>query len=141
MLRCTIVNMIVGMAMPLPGTVHAANDPADAGWHQCLDTPAHASTAGQVRCTVDATRGYDRRMNRAYAALIAALDPVPRERLRIAQRAWIAFRDAEARSRSAFHATRRGTMYVPMEAAAAMAIVRDRALQLESMLRVARIEG
>jgi uncharacterized protein YecT (DUF1311 family) len=85
-------------------------------------------------------RSYDRRMNAAYAALLRRLQPKAAEQLRRSQRAWLAFRDSEAAARQAIYATRQGTMYVPMEADAAVTIVGDRALLLERYLRVLSIE-
>jgi len=80
-------------------------------------------------------------MNIAYTALMRALPAPAAQRLRVAQRAWLAFRSAEADARTALYATRSGTMYVPMAAGSATNVVRDRALQLETYLRVMRIEG
>jgi uncharacterized protein YecT (DUF1311 family) len=62
-------------------------------------------------------------------------------RLRAAQRAWLAFRSADEAARGALYETRQGTMYVPMQAADATHVVRDRALQLEALLRVMAIDG
>ncbi|MBZ9758729.1 DUF1311 domain-containing protein [Mesorhizobium sp. ESP6-5] len=62
------------------------------------------------------------------------------QNLRLSQRAWLAFRDSEAKTRGALYETRQGTMYVPMQAADATNIIRDRALQLEGYVRVMAIE-
>jgi uncharacterized protein YecT (DUF1311 family) len=79
-------------------------------------------------------------MNLAYAALLRRLSAPAAQSLRQSQRAWITFRDAEDRARNALYATRRGTMYVPMEAAAGTILTRDRALQLEGYARILSIE-
>jgi uncharacterized protein YecT (DUF1311 family) len=83
---------------------------------------------------------YDHRLNAAYLALLKMVPPAPARQLRKAQRKWMIFRTADANARSALYGTRHGTMYVPMQAHAETNIVRDRALQLESYLRVMRIE-
>jgi uncharacterized protein YecT (DUF1311 family) len=119
----------------------AAADPDATALSRCLQHPTHQSTAGQTQCEADAARSYDRRMNAAYAALLRGLPADPAQQLRHSQRAWLAFRDAEAKARNSFYATRQGTIYVPMQAAAATALVRDRTLQLEAMLRVLKIDG
>jgi uncharacterized protein YecT (DUF1311 family) len=116
-------------------------DPTATALSRCLARADHASTAGQTECEGQAAAAYDRRMNAAYAALLRALPAEAGAQLRQSQRAWLLFRDAEGRARSALFATRQGTMYVPMEASAATDIVRDRALQLESALRVMRIDA
>lgn len=83
---------------------------------------------------------YDRRLNAAYATLMRELPMAAAQRLRASQRAWLSFRDSEAAAREALYETRRGTIFVPMQAAAATIIVRDRAIQLETLVRVMGIE-
>ena len=85
-------------------------------------------------------RNYDRRMNAAYAALVRRLPSAAADRLRQSQRAWLAFRDAEATTRGAIYATRQGTMYVSMESDAAVTVVADRARLLERYVRTIDIE-
>ncbi len=117
-----------------------ATDATGATLARCLADPANGSTAGQTDCEAAALRDYDRRMNAAYASLIRTLSGPAAQRLRLAQRAWLAFRDGEAAARGALYGTRHGTMYVPLEASAATDVVRDRALQLERDLRVLDLE-
>jgi uncharacterized protein YecT (DUF1311 family) len=128
-------------SLPALAASAQAGDRDAAALTRCLGDAANASTAGQTDCEAAAARAYDRRMNAAYAALRHALPPAAAQQLRQSQRAWLAFRNAEAQARDAFYATRRGTMYVPMQASAATDIVRDRALQLETLLRVLRIDA
>lgn len=116
-------------------------DPTEAALQRCLDAPTGMSTAGQTECESAAWHGYDRRMNTAYTALMRHLPAAAGTRLRAAQRAWLAFRTAEDAARMALYETREGTMYVPMQAADATQVVRDRALQLEGLLRVLTVEG
>lgn len=118
----------------------ASEDRTEAALQRCLDASAAASTAGQTECEVAAARDYDRRLNIAYGQLLQRLAPPEAARLRSAQRAWLAFRTADEAARSALYETRQGTMYVPMQAAASAAVIRDRALQLETSLRVMMID-
>jgi uncharacterized protein YecT (DUF1311 family) len=106
----------------------------------CLNKPENASTAGQTECETAAAKAYDRRMNQAYASLLRRLPAPAAQQLCSAQRAWIAFRDSEQTARSALFATRSGTMYVPMQAASAVRLVRDRALTLEAYQRIVAID-
>jgi uncharacterized protein YecT (DUF1311 family) len=46
-------------------------------------------------CSSDELKRQDERLNKAYEALQKRLEPPVRDRLRLAQRAWIQFRDAE----------------------------------------------
>jgi uncharacterized protein YecT (DUF1311 family) len=115
-------------------------DATESALSRCLDDPANASTAGQTECETAARRAYDRRMNAAYATLMRKLPAQAAQRLRSSQRAWLAFRDKETIARSALYETRQGTMFVPMQAAAVTEMIRARAQQLESYVRVMAIE-
>ncbi|ATY31167.1 lysozyme inhibitor LprI family protein [Sphingomonas psychrotolerans] len=117
------------------------HDPTEAALQRCIAAPANASTAGQTECEAQASSDYDRRLNVAYTSLTRRLSAAAATRLRTAQRAWLSFRSADGEARSALYATRKGTMYVPMQAGAATNIIRDRALQLENDLRVMTIDG
>lgn len=129
--------LLVTMATPC---LAADADPIAAALDRCLADPANSATAGQTSCESQATRRYDERMNAAYRALLSMLPPVPAQRLREAQRTWLIFRSADAKAQAALYATRRGTMYVPLQAHAETVTVRDRTLQLEAYLRALRIE-
>jgi len=128
------------LAWPADLAAMPSADPTGTRLARCLEREANASTAGQTECETKALRDYDRRMNLAYAALLRRLPASAAQSLRQSQRAWITFRDAEDRARTAIHATRSGTMYVPMEAAAGTILTRDRALQLEGYARILSIE-
>jgi len=80
-----------------------AGDPVDLALQRCLDAPAGQSTAGQTTCEDTALGAYDHRMNLAYTGLMHRLPAQAASRLRDAQRAWLAFRSAEDRARSALY--------------------------------------
>lgn len=128
-------------AVASPVLAAPKTDPTETALQRCLDSPAKASTSGQVECETTAARSYDRRMNAAYATLLSALPANAAQALRQSQRAWVAFRDAEGRAIGALIATRQGTMYAPMQAGSVTALTRDRALQLESYRRIMEIES
>ncbi len=137
----TILLLVFVGAAGASSTAAMTPDLAEVALTRCLDSAAGTSTGGQSDCQAVAQRAYDRRMNAAYAMLMKRLPVDSQQRLRISQRSWLAFRDAEVRAQAAFFNTRRGTMYVPMQAAAETAITRDRALQLETWVRIAAIDG
>jgi uncharacterized protein YecT (DUF1311 family) len=130
---------LLALVPPVPAAA-AVPDPTTVALRRCLDDAAHASTAGQTQCEADAARAFDRRMNVAYATLMRKLPSAAAQRLRLAQRTWLAFRSAEADARGALYATRQGTLYVPMAAGDATNVIRDRALQLEAYAQVLRID-
>ena len=130
------------LVLALGGSAVAATakDSTETALDRCLDSPAGVSTAGMVDCYAAAAKTYDGRMNRAYAGLMKVLPQAAKAKLQTAQRQWLVFHDAERQARSALYATRQGTMYVPMQVAAESILIRDRALELESHLRVFDIE-
>jgi len=75
--------VLLGLAGPASGTDEAC---------------AEASTTAQmIDCAAARFEAADRELNQTYQALMAKLDPEQRAALRTAQRAWITFRNAEAR--------------------------------------------
>jgi uncharacterized protein YecT (DUF1311 family) len=68
-------------------------------FQQCLDSPDGQSTAGMVQCAGAELEVQDRALNAAYRTLIADLTPDQKAALQKAQRAWIAFRDADCTAR------------------------------------------
>lgn len=130
------------MTVLLPANLMASalKGPTADALDRCLNDPAHASTSGQTECEATASDDYDRRMNAAYATLMRKLPRHAAQQLRLSQRAWLAFRDSDAKARDALYETRQGTMYVPMQASDATDAIRDRALQLEGYVRVMAID-
>ncbi|WP_448663560.1 lysozyme inhibitor LprI family protein [Sphingomonas sp. CJ20] len=132
--------LVLGIAAAAPALAAERDDPTEVALRRCLEAPANVSTAAQVDCEAAAMRSYDRRMNAAYTALMRTLPAPAAARLKAAQRAWLAYRDAEVAARRGVYATQQGTMFVPMAADAAAAIVGDRARMLERYLRITRID-
>jgi uncharacterized protein YecT (DUF1311 family) len=64
----------------------------------CLDTPDGQSTAGMIACTDTEMKLQDTRLNAAYAKAMGKLNERQKTALRKAQRAWVAFRDADCAS-------------------------------------------
>lgn len=81
-------------AAGLPVAAQAAPKPVSA-LDRCLASPDGASTMGQVQCIGDAVAVQDARLNKNYAKAMAKLTPEQKDKLRAAQRAWIAFKQAD----------------------------------------------
>jgi len=77
-------------------------DPVEArytpGYQRCLDAPEGQSTYGMVACASAELKIQDARLNVAYRKAMAGLNARQKAKLLAAQRAWIAFRDAECAS-------------------------------------------
>ena len=68
-------------------------------FHACLDAPDGQSTMGTVQCIGVELKVQDAALNAAYRALVADMTPDQKAGLQKAQRAWIAFRDADCAAR------------------------------------------
>lgn len=62
---------------------------------KCLATPDGQSTYGMIDCISQELKVQDGALNAAYRKAMTELTPQEKDRLRAAQRAWIAFRDAD----------------------------------------------
>ena len=68
------------------------------GYDQCLERPEGQSTAGMIGCIGQELEIQDKALNAAYAKAMSDLNDRQKARLRTAQRAWVAFRDANCAS-------------------------------------------
>jgi len=79
-----------------------AKDPVEArytpGYQRCLDAPVGGTTLGMKECAAAELKIQDARLNAAYHKAMAELTARQKAKLVTAQRAWIAFRDAECAS-------------------------------------------
>jgi uncharacterized protein YecT (DUF1311 family) len=103
-------------------------DPLDRAFADCFwgDT----TTSAQVECAHRAGEAWDGRLNANYARLRDDLPPAGQDALRLAQRRWLAFRDAEFTALDAIYRTRQGSMYYPLRMKARYELVQGRAMEL-----------
>ncbi|WP_306131110.1 lysozyme inhibitor LprI family protein [Roseovarius sp. MMSF_3350] len=105
--------------------------------NQCQTQPGGGSTIGIVACVQAETAAWDGFLNREYKATRAQVDqfdtghPPVSEALLTAQRAWIAFRDAECSL--AYERNRGGTIRSVAAASCLMRMTAQRALELRDM--------
>lgn len=95
-------------------------------------TGRNPSTHGQLDCIGKAAKEWDAELNRAYRELTAQLNAAEKSALLAAQKAWLVYRDEEYKAIDRIYGKMEGTMYQPMRAWRAMAVVRARALELAS---------
>ncbi|KTS25799.1 DUF1311 domain-containing protein [Pantoea sp. SGAir0180] len=102
----------------------------DVTLNQCLNQAD--TTLALMQCQDTATQQWDAEMNAQYSALMKKLSGEPREKLRIAQRAWLRYREAWlAVSRSQLNT--QGTLGPVALATQSTALVRNQTLQLQSL--------
>lgn len=110
--------------------------PIDARMAAC--TESNPSTHGESRCFAAAEKEWDTELNRLWRELLSGSTAEEKSRLLAAQRAWIAFRDAEFQAIDTIYASREGTMFVPMRAHRRMDLVRGRTRELAAYVRLPR---
>ncbi len=83
-----------------PAASQAAEPKYTPAYDRCLASPEGQSTIGMIQCAAAELKVQDARLNRAYQDAMKRLD-LPRQKTALtkAQRAWIAFRDADCASR------------------------------------------
>ena len=69
------------------------------GFNKCLESPDGQSTAGMVQCAGAELEVQDKALNAAYRDLSSGMNARQKANLVKAQRAWIAFRDADCGAR------------------------------------------
>lgn len=88
--------LLIAALLVLPAAAQAAA--SKSALDRCLDSPAGGSTMGQIQCIGDAVAIQDARLNKTYAKTMKSLNPEQQAKLRAAQRAWIAFKQADCQS-------------------------------------------
>jgi uncharacterized protein YecT (DUF1311 family) len=107
-------------------------DPIDRAMEAAM--AKNSSTAGMVTAIDEAMKQWDQKLNTCYKALSKELPAAEWKELVTAQRAWIAFRDAQIKAMDATFDRMEGTMWIPIRAEMAMNLTRQRAQFLENML-------
>lgn len=79
-------------ATTMPLAVHAQEINLTKQFSVCMDK-AEGVTQNMVECIDAETKRQDARLNKAYKALVADLNPERKKQLLEAQRAWLKFRD------------------------------------------------
>jgi len=99
---------------------------------ECLDNSENQSTYGMMACIDTAYVAWDNELNTIYNLLMTVLTPEEKEKLKTAQRNWIAFRDAESEFIGTYSFDLGGSMYRVSANYRVMELVRIRVLQLQS---------
>jgi uncharacterized protein YecT (DUF1311 family) len=115
--------------------------PIDQSLEQCLSLEENMTTAGMERCTYEATQQWDKELNKTYKALMSKLDAESQDKLRSAQRAWVAYKELELNNmasiyRYSFHNGLGGTMLISMQAMDELELTKTRTLELSGYLSV-----
>ena len=105
--------------------------PIDVRREQCLNKPENQNTYGCRDCERIAYEEWDKEMNVYYKRLMSYLGNEEKEKLKIAQRRWIAYRDSEMDFIGTTCYNLQGTLWGIVASQRYMEIVRARAIELK----------
>ncbi|MGZ8370207.1 MAG: lysozyme inhibitor LprI family protein [Caulobacteraceae bacterium] len=103
MKRIVVIGALAGL---IAAPALAAVDPAKVearytkAFSACMNAPGGESTAGMIQCIGAELAIQDARLNAAYKRVMAGLNTRQKTKLQAAQRAWLAFRDADCESKT-----------------------------------------
>jgi len=120
--------LVFFMCFVLSGAFAGTDSPIDLQEANC--TEADSTTVGMAKCTKKAEEAWDQEMNRYYGLLMKKLTKEQADKLQLAQRAWIEYRDKEFKNIGALFPASEGTMGINIRAALYRNIVKQRALEL-----------
>jgi uncharacterized protein YecT (DUF1311 family) len=100
----------------------------------CLDSSENYTTKGMTDCVSKATLMWDIELNKKYKELLDLLTEEQKEKLKIAQRQWIQYRDKELKFINQIYYDMQGTMWIPISAQTKLNLTRKRTIELESYI-------
>ena len=109
----------------------AQQNPVDEALKNCLNDAS--TTLAMVKCYSRASQGWDGEMNAQYVQLMKQLSGEPKEKLRSAQRQWLAYRDSWQAASAAYFTRTQGSLAQVSLAAQGVDLVRNQALMLRSL--------
>jgi len=122
---------IAAAGLLLCSSALAQQNPIDYALEQCLS--GAATTVAMVTCYGSARQAWDGEMNTHYNRLMKTLTGEPKDKVRSAQRQWLAYRDSWQAASVAFFSRTQGTMAQISVAAQSVDLVRNQARMLQSL--------
>jgi uncharacterized protein YecT (DUF1311 family) len=106
--------------------------PLDKQFAACLDSAENQTTIGISACAVRAREAWDKELNMNYKLVMSKLSKEAQEKLKQAQRNWIAYRDKELELCYSLYGSLEGTIWSNVSANRQAEITRTRALELKA---------
>ncbi|MCB0540006.1 MAG: DUF1311 domain-containing protein [Bacteroidetes bacterium] len=100
----------------------------------CLDYSDNYTTKGMIDCVVIAIEKWDKELNKNYQELLTLLTAEQKDKLKIAQREWIEYRDKEIEFSNQLYYDMQGTMWMLFVAQTKLHLTRRRTIELESYI-------
>ncbi len=136
------VLFIIFLTVPIFGQNNQTDKhPIDIKREQCHEIDSNQTTYGMMQCEAIAREEWDKEMNKYYKLLMDTLTIEEKEKLKIAQRQWLNFRDMELDFSGTMYYNMQGTMWRVVAAGRACEIVKERALELKGYYDMLTFDG
>ena len=106
----------------------------------CLNSSENYTTKGMTDCVIKATVKWDTKLHKTYKDLLELLTLEQKERLKVAQREWIEYRNREIEFSHQVYNDMEGTMWIPVAAEKKLDLTRQRTFELENYISNLTIE-
>lgn len=106
-------------------------NPIDQQLDQCMNK--ESTTLGMSKCYDTASKAWDKEMNVQYTQAMKKLTGDSKDKLRSAQRAWLAYRDSWLDASRSYFLSSQGSMAALSVGAQGVSLVRNQALMLQSI--------
>ena len=128
----TVLCVILIQAGSAYGQREAEEHIIDKYLRECLDSTENQTTVGMTGCAIRAGKEWDKELNKNYNLLISELSVDEKEKLKIAQKNWILYRDREIEFARTMYVNLQGTMWRTVFADRQTELIRQRALELKA---------
>lgn len=108
--------------------------PIDLELQNCLDSSENYTTKGITDCVVRAAEKWDEELNKKYQELLTLLTVEQTDKLKIAQRKWVEYRNKEIVFSNQLYYDMQGTMWIPVATQIKLDLTRKRTIELESYI-------
>ncbi|MAC94720.1 MAG: hypothetical protein CMC96_04385 [Flavobacteriales bacterium] len=108
--------------------------PIDIDLQKCLDSNENYTTKGMTDCVVRSTEKWDEELNKNYQELLTLMTAEQTDKLKIAQRKWVEYRDKEIEFSNQLYYDMQGTMWTPVAAQTKLDLTRKRTIEIESYI-------
>ncbi len=113
------------------GQDEAEKHPIEIEMEHCLSVDSNLTTIGMTTCVLNASEKWDKEMNRNYQLLKDELTEEQMEKLKLAQRQWLEFRDKELAFSYDMYGSMQGTMWQNVAASQEYELIKARTLELK----------
>jgi len=108
--------------------------PIDLELQNCLDSSENYTTKGMTDCVIRATEKWDEELNKNYQELLTLLTAEQKDKLKIAQRKWVIYRNNEIEFSNQLYYDMQGTMWITVAAQTKLDLTKKRTKEFESYI-------